>query len=45
MKEKQTKALSLIAADGFGEENGLAKEIAEIRGMAIVIAYGANPHA
>lgn len=35
MPDEQTKALSLIAAYGFGERNGLAREIAEIRSMAI----------
>jgi hypothetical protein len=35
MPEEQTKALSLIAAYGFGAEHGLAAEIAEIRNMAI----------
>jgi len=35
MPEEQTKALSLIAAYGFGAEHGLAAEIAEIRSMAI----------
>ena len=35
MAEEQTKALSLIAAYGFGAEHSLAAEIAEIRSMAI----------
>lgn len=35
MPEEQTKALSLIAAYGFGADHGLATEIAEIRSMAI----------
>jgi site-specific recombinase XerD len=34
MPERQTKALSLIAAYGFARERGVAREATEIRNMA-----------